>query len=170
MQQQGFKAYMTKPIDEAMLRHIIYEYCDFNHLVTPTAVTTLTNISKAEQSIKVIDWSLALQRSANNVELAKEMFTGLVDSLPEIQQTINEAMVEQNITLIKRVIHKLNGSCCYTGTPNLAKITNELETQLKAGLTIEELEPEFLEFFEHIEQVLFGVPQALKEINSAGNL
>lgn len=167
MYQQGFNAYMTKPIDETMLRHIIYEYCDFNHLVTPTNPTLQsTNISKDEQVTKVIDWPLALKRSANKADLAREMFLGLVDSLPETQQSILEAIEANDISLIKRLVHKLNGACCYTGAPNLAKITTQLETQLKMGLSLEELEPEFLEFFEHIEQVLFAVPEALKEISA----
>jgi len=94
------------------------------------------------------------------------MFLGLVDSLPETQLSIREAIDMQDIDQIKRLVHKLNGACCYTGTPNLAKITTQLETQLKMGLSTEELEPEFLEFFEHIEQVLFAVPKALKTISS----
>ena len=167
MHQQGFNAYMTKPIDETMLRHIIYEYCDFEQLVSTTAPIKSTDvIGQIEASTKIIDWPLALKRSANKADLAKEMFLGLVDSLPETQLSIREAINVQDIAQIKRLVHKLNGACCYTGTPNLAKITTQLETQLKMGLSTEELEPEFLEFFEHIEQVLFAVPEALKTINS----
>ena len=163
MHQQGFNAYMTKPIDEAMLRHIIYEYCDFNHLISP-----LANHDKIEntQLLKIIDWPLALKRSANKEDLAKEMFLGLVNSLAENQKEIREAIIEQDMDLIKRLVHKLNGACCYTGTPNLAAITNQLETQLKIGLSLEELEPELFEFFEHIEQLLSAVPTALKEIET----
>jgi len=167
MHQQGFNAYMTKPIDETMLRHIIYEYCDFNHLVSPTT-PLLANSSTIDTKVvtKVIDWPLALKRSANKADLAKEMFLGLVESLPETQQNIKEAIDTEDVAEIKRLVHKLNGACCYTGAPNLAKITTQLETQLKMGLSIEELEPEFLEFFEHIEQVLVAVPQALKEMSA----
>ncbi|MEI6893033.1 MAG: two-component sensor histidine kinase BarA [Colwellia sp.] len=163
MHQQGFNAYMTKPIDEAMLRHIIYEYCDFNHLVNPRETVNEGDITN--QALTVIDWPLALKRSANKEDLAKEMFSGLVDSLPETQQSIRAAIAVQNVDLIKRLMHKLNGSCCYTGTPNLEKITNQLETQLKIGLSIKELEPEFFEFFEHIEQVLFMAPDVLKKMS-----
>ncbi len=167
MHQQGFNAYMTKPIDETMLRHIIYEYCDFNHLVNPTGAELASNtVDEKSEATKVIDWPLALKRSANKADLAKEMFLGLVDSLPETQQSIQEAIANQDIAQIKRLVHKLNGACCYTGAPNLAKITTQLETQLKMGLSVEELEPEFLEFFEHIEQVLFAVPEALKEMSA----
>ncbi|AAZ24849.1 two-component sensor histidine kinase BarA [Colwellia psychrerythraea] len=166
MHQQGFNAYMTKPIDETMLRHIIYEYCDFDHLVNSTVPVISTDvINQVESASKVIDWPLALKRSANKADLAKEMLLGLVESLPETQLSIREAIDVQDIAQIKRLVHKLNGACCYTGTPNLAKITIQLETQLKMGLSTEELEPEFLEFFEHIEQVLFAVPEALKEMS-----
>jgi two-component system sensor histidine kinase BarA len=164
MHQQGFNAYMTKPIDETMLRHIIYEYCDFNHLGSPNnqTITSSSNITHAD---KVIDWPLALKRSANKPDLAKEMFLGLVDSLPEAQQTIREAINQKDLELIKRQVHKLNGACCYTGTPNLAAITAQLETQLKMGVSLKELEPEFMEFYDHIEQVQFALPDALKKMN-----
>jgi two-component system sensor histidine kinase BarA len=167
MHQQGFNAYMTKPIDESMLRHIIYEYCDFNHLVSSeNSFNQNHTIKQAEQIVKVIDLPLALKRSANKADLAKEMFLGLVDSLPETQKHIQEAIQNEDIEQLKRLVHKLNGACCYTGAPNLAKITTQIETQLKMGLSIEELEPEFLEFYEHIDQVLFAAPAALKEINA----
>ena len=164
MHQQGFNAYMTKPIDESMLRHIIYEYCDFNHLGSPI-VPTITNKIDIAQLDKVIDWPLALKRSANKPDLAKEMFLGLVESLSDTQQNIKEAIKQEDLDLIKRQVHKLNGACCYTGTPNLAAITQQLETQLKMGVSLQDLEPEFMEFYEHIEQVQFAVPEALKKIS-----
>ncbi|TYK65070.1 two-component sensor histidine kinase BarA [Colwellia echini] len=166
MQQQGFNAYMTKPIDETMLRHIIYEYCDFNHLNNSSTEIIVNEENLAlNDSSQVFDWPLALNRSANKTDLAKEMFLGLIESLPATEQGIREAINTHDIALIKRLVHKLNGACCYTGTPNLAKITNHLETQLKIGLSLDELEPEFLEFFEHIEQLLLAAPSALQEIN-----
>ena len=165
MHQQGFNAYMTKPIDETMLRHIIYEYCDFSYLVNSADPLTSSRIlAEVEKTSKVIDWPLALKRSANKADLAKEMFFGLVDSLPETQQSIHQAIEAQDIAMLKRLVHKLNGACCYTGAPSLATITAHIETQLKMGVSLKELEPEFLEFFEHIEQVLFAVPEALKEM------
>jgi two-component system sensor histidine kinase BarA len=167
MHQQGFNAYMTKPIDEAMLRHIIYEYCDFDHLVNANAfLPSSDNMQQINMAEGIVDWPLALKRSAGKVELAKEMFLALVDSLPQTKQNTEEAISAQDTSKVKRLVHKLNGACCYTGTPNLAKITIQLETQLKNGLSIEELEPEFLEFFEHIEQVLNSAPEALKSITT----
>ena len=169
MHQQGFNAYMTKPIDETMLRHIIYEYCDFNQLHGTNILSTSSEVNKVPHTDKVIDWPLALTRSANKPDLAKDMFLGLVDSLPETQENIKAAIKSKDMEQLKKLVHKLNGACCYTGVPNLAKITIELETQLKMDLTLEDIEPEIFEFFEHIEQVLLAAPDVLKDLDTAEN-
>ena len=171
MQKQGFNAYMTKPIDETMLNHIIYEYCDDRHFInTPQESAVIQQspaaiITQINTTAKVIDWPLALTRTGNREDLAKEMLAGLLDNLSENQDSIKKALLEQNSTQLKRLIHKLNGACCYTGVPSLNTVCQELETQLKKELALEDLEPEFLELFEQIEQVLVQAPIILAELN-----
>ena len=175
MQQQGFNAYMTKPIDETMLNHIIYEYSDVNHFITPAkqnlSIATTTQAVKQRQTTvnktaTVIDWPLAIHRVGGKENLAIEMLTGLVDSLDESHKNITNALKSQNIEKLKSLIHKLNGACCYTGVPNLTNICQELETQLKSGIELVNLEPEFLEFFEQIEQVSIAAPKLLAEFKT----
>ncbi|WP_440874380.1 two-component sensor histidine kinase BarA [Thalassotalea sp. PLHSN55] len=155
--QQGFNSYMTKPIDETMLRHTIYEYCD---LALFSSKTNLENKTLAQLNLEtfaqstIIDWPLALRRAGNKEALAKEMLIGLVKSLPESKQAIEEALACQDSQQLKTLIHKLNGACCYSGVPSLAKITQQLETALKKDDNLENLEPEFLEFFEQLENVI----------------
>jgi len=175
MQQQGFNAYMTKPIDETMLRHIIYEYCDFDSLIHLTEQESFALVNKeplANVIIKskmsnstTIDWPLALERTGGKVSLAKEMLTSLVEGLADDQQYISQALAAENTSEMKHLIHKLNGTCCYTGVPNLHNICQQLETQLKNNVSLSHLEPEFLELFEHIEQVLMEGPDVLTELN-----
>ncbi|MGJ8691959.1 MAG: two-component sensor histidine kinase BarA [Thalassotalea sp.] len=162
--QQGFNSYMTKPIDEAMLKHTIYEYCDpslFNNEIKPTFAQRKLDALPINSNNADIDWSLALKRAGNKEDLAKDMLTGLVQSLPETKQNIDEAIYCQDIEQVKTLIHKLNGACCYCGVPNLSKIVHQLETQLKQNETLEVLEPEFLEFAEHIERLLAKAPRYL---------
>ena len=157
----GFNSYMTKPIDEAMLRHNIYEYCDGDLLDHARQANQLLKICKQDDidsvegtvKNKVIDWPLALQRAGNKTALAKEMLAGLVDSLPETQQNISEAITCFDSEQLKVLIHKLNGACCYSGVPSLREIAHEIETQLKSDQSIDDLKPEFLELFEQIENV-----------------
>ncbi|GLX85031.1 histidine kinase [Thalassotalea loyana] len=152
----GFNSYMTKPIDETMLKHTIYEYCDLKLFVTSKEEAIE---EQAEQVIEppastkpaVIDWDLALKRSANNEALAKDMLSGLVNSLPETQEKLDEAIACQDVESAKSLIHKLNGACCYSGVPNLAHCVNEIETQLKQGASIDDLEPNFFELSDHID-------------------
>ncbi len=171
MQKQGFNAYMTKPIDETMLSHIIYEYCDVNYFINNTAENTplptfsQTMPSKIEGVTKVIDWSLALERTGGKEELAKEMLAGLIKGLVGNQKGISQALVNQNRTELKSLIHKLNGACCYTGVPSLSRVCLELETQLKKEVPLDSLEPEFLEFFEQIALVSAQAPKLLAQLN-----
>lgn len=171
MQKQGFNAYMTKPIDETMLNHIIYEYCDVNYFInraeknTPIQIMPLPSTLQANGAAKIIDWPLALKRTGGKESLAKEMLTGLIKALPENQRSISEALLKQDSSQLKRLIHKLNGACCYTGVPSLATVCQEIETQLKKEVSLDNLEPEFLEFFEQIELVLALAPKTLTKLN-----
>jgi two-component system sensor histidine kinase BarA len=176
----GFDSYMTKPIDEAMLRHCIYEYCDLTqppHVKkmknTETSSThvneslsekiNITNVDTTSYNNKVIDWPLAVKRAGNKEELAKEMLRGLVKSLPEIKLNISEALASQDVELLKVLIHKLNGACCYSGVPSLGRVIHQIETDLKSDVTIDDLEPEFFEFFEHIDNVINQAPEIFAE-------
>jgi len=170
MQKQGFNAYMTKPIDETMLSHIIYEYCDVSYFLNSTQqypVIKAEPIAIAPQisdDAKIIDWSLALKRTGGNEELAKEMLTGLLDDLPCNQKNISDALEAQDSDELKRLIHKLNGASSCTGVPRLSAICNELETQLKKNVALDDLEPEFFEIFEQIEVVVAQAPKLLSQL------
>lgn len=178
--EQGFNSYMTKPIDEAMLKHVLYEYCDPSlfsidklpmQLSLPEKVFVQTNATQPNEEIQLenikltnieqsqsgnndIDWSMSLERVGNKEDLAKDMLLGLVNSLPETLENIRSAIEQQDTAQVKRLIHKLNGACCYCGVPNLSKIIHQIETELKQGNSIESLEPEFFEFFEHVERLM----------------
>lgn len=171
MQKQGFNAYMTKPIDETMLSHIIYEYCDVNHFINNVQLNTLIQpkLASVKTQIhnisKTIDWSLALKRTGDKEDLAKEMLTGLIDSLPKSLKEIKKTLIEQDTSKLKSLIHKLNGSCCYTGVPNLSTVCQELETQLKNKSSLSDLEPELLELFDQMELLLAQAPIMLAELD-----
>ncbi|GLX79422.1 histidine kinase [Thalassotalea insulae] len=180
----GFDSYMTKPIDESMLRHIIYEYCDLELLSNQVSnanayLNNTSDSTKKEEQLScdqnyyiellndstVINWPLALKRGGNRPTLAKDMLGGLIESLPDTKLSISEALTSQDLGQLKALIHKLNGACCYTGVPDLSHITHVIETELKKENTIDDLEPEFFEFFEHIEQVLNFSDTAFQEID-----
>lgn len=163
----GFDSYMTKPLDEAMLRHTIYEYCDLNSVTNKARLLKSSppeDLVKIPVQIKVVDWPLALKRAGNKTALAIDMMKGLNDSLPEMKLQITDALATLDIDQLKTLIHKLNGACCYSGVPNLGHITHEIETQLKRSVSIDDLTPEFYEFFEQIDKVMEEAPKVLAEV------
>jgi len=165
--QDGFNSFMTKPIDESMLKHTIYEYCDVDLLSPDKEFNESKPDDKQAPSFSAlltIDWGLALKRAGNKEDLAKEMLIGLVKDLPDMQEAINKAIKHNDIDTLKTTMHKLNGACCYTGVPHLARITNEIESSLKTGTRPESLEPEFYEFFEQVEKVLEVSKATLEEL------
>ena len=163
---KGFNSLMTKPIDEAMLHYCIYEYCDSTLLISSPVLTPSSTAVMSSLRPKIIDWSLALQRAGQKPALAKDMFIGLVNSLPESKTAISEALLSQDIKQLEILIHKLNGACCYSGVPSLGKVTHELETELKCGITLENLVPEFFEFFEQIDLVLEDADDFIKQLDA----
>jgi len=44
-------------------------------------------------------------------------------------------------------------------------MTHHIETELKKGAGIDDLEPEFFEFFEHIESVINYAPDVFKQLS-----
>jgi two-component system sensor histidine kinase BarA len=167
---EGFSAYISKPLDEAMLRHSIYEYCDshlLNALQLPPASNTLPDISRATPA--TLNWSIALQRSGNNPPLAIDMLQGLVDALAETKQQVSEALQAQDAKEVNSLIHKLNGACCYTGAPNLEQISRQLEISITRGASLDALEPEFSEFFEHLDNLAQQAPLFLEELQQVNN-
>jgi two-component system sensor histidine kinase BarA len=185
--QQGFDSYLAKPIDESMLRHSIYEYCTpeltessntntniINQLTNSHQEKPLTTEPETieielcdDQNADIIDWTLAMQRAGNKTVLAKDMLQGLVSSLPETKRMVSEALASQDLEQLKTLVHKLNGACCYSGVPNLGKLTHHIETQLKKGAGVDDLEPEFFEFFEHIDSVIDYAPSVLTKLTSS---
>ncbi len=165
--QQGFDSYMTKPIDEAMLKHTIYEYFDtnlFTSEVVPELLNTpllATKTVTKDASNQDIDWPLAIKRAGNKEDLARDMLAGLIKTLPETKLSIEDAISCQDTEQVKTLIHKLNGACCYCGVPNLSKIIHQIETQLKQDASLTCLEPEFFEFAEHIERLIVKAPRYL---------
>jgi len=144
----GFCEFLTKPLDEKLLQYTLRECCpDFQ-------TTLLTESSHQLPQSKQLDWTLALQRAGGKLDLAKEMLWMLVQSLPAAQQAISQAMEQNDQEALLHHVHKLHGASCYTGLPVLKQLTELLETQLKKGSNISELEPELFELLDRIQAIL----------------
>lgn len=158
----GMDDYLTKPIEEHVLQQVLQNWSPEHRsngenlpVQSPLAPVTPSPESEAAHDTMIIDWQAALKQSANKVDLARDMLGMLIGYIPEVNAIV-EAALDDDIfdrdTLLHHV-HKLHGSCSYCGVPRLKKVCATIEQALRAGRSIEELEPELFELQDEMEKV-----------------
>ncbi len=155
----GMDDYLTKPIDELALQQIVHSWGSSDKkptaLIIPQAPLTIDNG-------QVIDWQQALRQAANKEDLAKEMLQMLVDSLDDVELSIEQTVNQnQDLATLLEVVHKLHGSCAYSGVPRLKTACASLETLLRTEITLNEIEPELYELQDEIDKVKAESPNYL---------
>ncbi len=131
----GFNEFLSKPLDETMLYCSLQEFCPaLRHSTAP-----------AWPASQLIDWTQAQERAGGKHALVKDMLQMLLDSIAPTRHALQQAQHEDDPQQMLQHVHKLHGACCYTGVPRLKQLAELLETQLKQGKTLPELEPELLE-------------------------
>jgi two-component system sensor histidine kinase BarA len=147
----GMNDYLAKPIEEDKLHNLLLRY-------KPGATTSLRALAvePVEPIVNLnttLDWQLALRQAAGKNDLARDMLQMLLDFLPEVRNKIEEQLVGENPEGLVDMIHKLHGSCGYSGVPRMKNLCQLIEQQLRSGTKEEELEPEFLELLDEMDNV-----------------
>ena len=76
----------------------------------------------------------------------------LIAFMPEVRNKVEEQLVGEQPEGLVDLIHKLHGSCSYSGVPRLKSCAIP-ESQLRAGTAAEDLEPELLELLDEMDNV-----------------
>jgi two-component system sensor histidine kinase BarA len=85
----------------------------------------------------IIDTKLAIEKSNNNIELAKELFTMLIKDLPQSLESIKSSYRSESKLELLDHAHRLHGSTAYCGVPNLKIAASKLEEYIKSNDTTE---------------------------------
>jgi two-component system, NarL family, sensor histidine kinase BarA len=141
----GFSEFLSKPLDDKMLHYTLQEFCPLTAQTNQTVEAEQASTYLSADSNSLIDWQMGLQRAGGKPELAKEMLNMLLASLPQTQQMLSAAISANDSEQVLQLVHKLHGACCYTGVPALKNLVETLETQLKSGTSLAQLEPELFE-------------------------
>jgi two-component system sensor histidine kinase BarA len=162
----GFKGYLTKPIDEDMLKQII---CDHSPQTPASRGKVKNDIpqSPAPFESKRIDWPLALQRAGGKSELALEMLNMLLLSVPETLNLLAKAINEKDCPQVLCIVHKFHGACCYTGVPKLKLLAETIETSLKSECILDNIEPELFELQDELENLIIDAKLSHKNTKDA---
>lgn len=156
---QGMDEYLAKPIDEAQLEKLLRQFTQPLPGQAPTSPEPEVNSPEFNNpaisnpaSSSLRDAGLALRQAAGKPELAREMLELLLASLPEVQTLLAQASDASAAELLAG-IHKLAGGAAYCGMPALQALCHQLESALRRGETVEQLEPELLELQDLLESL-----------------
>jgi len=151
---QGMDDFLTKPLREDTVEHILEHWLDSTHVQNNLALS-LHN----EHNELIIDdnphvsWQGSLEQAMGKKALALDMLQMLIDSIPQNVSAIENAISDQDSKGLLLVIHKLHGACCYTGVPQLKDLAHSIETALKQQTALVEIEPELLEILDELQLV-----------------
>ncbi|MCF7353940.1 two-component sensor histidine kinase BarA [Vibrio sp. CK2-1] len=166
--QAGMDDYLSKPIEEHVLHQALVHWNPYAEQGTiekldlkESQLDSIPAVSTSQQATisgiggSSIDWSTALKQAANKEALAKDMLQMLIEFLPEVDESIEKALIEPNEqqNQLLATIHKLHGSCAYSGVPKLQTLCATIETALRAEQDLAEIEPELFELQDEMEKV-----------------
>ena len=147
----GMSDYLAKPIEEERLHNLLLRYKPgsgiSSRVVTPEVNEIVVNPNAT------LDWQLALRQAAGKTDLARDMLQMLLDFLPEVRNKVEEQLVGENPEGLVDLIHKLHGSCGYSGVPRMKKLFQLIEQQLRSVTKEEDMEPELLELLDEMDNV-----------------
>ena len=134
--KSGMDDYVTKPINELQLKHIIQKWTGLN--VTATSNDNLAppkSQPNPPMHIKdtLVDMEEGLKLANGKADLAQEMLQMLLDSLKEDKELIQAAYNENNSEKLLDSVHKLHGATRYCGVPLLRDAAHRMETLIKKG-------------------------------------
>ena len=147
----GMNDYLAKPIEENRLHDLLLRYKP--GVITPPRPAQSASVEPPIDLNATLDWQLALRQAAYKPDLAREMLQMLIAFLPEVRNKVEEQLVGEEPENLVDAIHKLHGSCGYSGVPRLKHLCQLIESQLRSGTPAEELEPELLELLDEMDNV-----------------
>lgn len=153
----GMNGYLAKPIEEEKLRSLLLRYLPgpgvSQLLIPPESLSAPEPVDVPVNPNVTLDWQLALRQAAGKSDLAREMLQMLLAFLPEIRNKVEEQLVGEAPEGLTEAIHKLHGSCGYSGVPRLKNLCHLIEHQLRSGTPAADLEPELLELLDEMDNV-----------------
>ncbi|MDR9467134.1 ATP-binding protein [Marinospirillum sp.] len=132
--QAGINDVLIKPLNEKLLTDLLYRWLGdrFTDKEKRLISDSAEQSEEAWQSCPV-DRELGIKLAAGRPELADELLELLLTSLEQSKEAIQAALKSEQDEDLIDAVHRLHGATRYCGVPDLAQITEALETQLKVG-------------------------------------
>lgn len=126
----GMDDYLTKPVDEKQLRHVIEKWAlGQSDSVAPRP--SMTEAIDPDCELAVFDQQLALQRCARKHDLMRDMHLMLLEQIEYDAEQLANFLADGKYQALLECVHKLHGATRYCGTPRLEAAARDLEMALK---------------------------------------
>ena len=143
LKNAGIDLYISKPVTEAKIRkatqRVIGRDQESEWLSSPKnePLSTETNTIAP----RPVDIRNSLATTKGNADVAEEMLTMLLDSLPATITKIEQLIETPNINReqLDEISHKLKGACCYSKVPALEIAVNSVEQKITSQASDAEL-------------------------------
>nr|WP_298416180.1 ATP-binding protein [uncultured Halomonas sp.] len=124
----GMQEVLTKPLDEQALARILTLYLG---VVAP--FDKMAKVTADEQDpLAVVDMQLGQRLAGGRIELAQETLAMLLCSLSQSETELRTSFAAGDENAFLDAVHRLNGACRYCGVPELALLSETLETRIRA--------------------------------------
>ncbi|WP_339899343.1 response regulator [uncultured Gilvimarinus sp.] len=131
----GLDDCIRKPVTEAQLAQMLNRWTGLVVNQQRQAPLPAIDTSEPEDPGSPVNISQCLALANHKADLARDMLVMLIDGLKTEQSAINQAYEAEDYPQLQELVHKLYGSCCYTGVPHLRSITGLLDKALSAEQT-----------------------------------
>ena len=146
----GMDGYLPKPIDEIALKAIL------NRWHSQPKIVPIDH--------RTLNWALCISQANDKPALAQEMLQMLVNTIPDTRADIEAALEQRQQPRLLSIIHKLHGACCYSGVPTLQQLCQTVESALKHGAALSDMEPEILELLDELTKVESAAQKLLSSL------
>jgi two-component system sensor histidine kinase BarA len=137
--RSGMDDYVTKPIQETQLAHILAKWTAFKRRGSlaplPKEASAITTPISGEDS-EIVNWSEGLRLAAGKADLARDMLNMLLNSLETEKRKIVAAFVANDMQALLGHVHYLHGATRYCGVPGLRDAAHAVETEIKMLLNL----------------------------------
>ncbi len=156
---QGFDGYLGKPLDEHKLRRLLEEE------QLPEDIGPPTEPRPQGDDDRVIDYPGTLKLSANNENLAQDLYRLMRKEMPgharQLRRLIETAPAGNRRKKIDDIMHKLQGVTCYAALPRLRRLLqNWSETRQRE-------EREIIDFTRRVIAELDAISAELDKLGAA---
>ena len=111
----GMDEYLSKPFEQEELIEKILKLTDSKSILNKGA------------SKQLFDLTYLIESSAGNTEFVNEALLLFLDKTPLIIRDLNDAIIAEDIELVKRITHKLKSNLAYFGLKNEIQILKSID-------------------------------------------